>query len=148
MYGLLVRFEICFFSFVSIAWLLRSPYLCIDKKTNKEEDHDRCKPVTMSHLFQVITSLQGTFDESSGSHQINIHWINQILLQDSRVANWFFVQSPMQPISVLVAYGLFVYFGDRLMANRNPFKLNTFLNIYNVLQVLASFYIFYEVCTG
>ncbi len=70
------------------------------------------------------------------------------LSPDPRVSNWFFVDSPLQPLSVLFIYFIVVGFGQQAMSSRTAFRLNTFLNVYNGLQVLASAYIFKEVGTA
>jgi hypothetical protein len=64
---------------------------------------------------------------------------------DPRVLSWPLVNNPFEPLSVLVIHAFIIYFGIKLMAKRKPFDLKLFLYVYNFLQVIGSFYIFYEV---
>jgi hypothetical protein len=56
------------------------------------------------------------------------------------------MQSPLQPLVVLAVYSLTIFLGPKLMKNRQAFELKAFLHVYNLVQVLVSFYTFYEVC--
>lgn len=66
-------------------------------------------------------------------------------LGDPRVLSWPLVNNPFEPLSVLIVYALVIYFGTKFMSKRKPFDLKLFLYVYNFLQVIGSFYIFYEV---
>lgn len=64
-----------------------------------------------------------------------------IFLQDPRTENLPLVKS-FWLIFALV--GFYMYFilslGPKLMKNRPPFKLNRIIQIYNIIQIILSFY--------
>lgn len=65
---------------------------------------------------------------------------------DPRTNNWPLIASPIPGLTILAAYLYFVStWGPRYMANRKPFKLENVLIVYNLIQVAASVYLFYEV---
>jgi hypothetical protein len=84
-----------------------------------------------------------------------------ILSADSRVAHWSMMSSPIPTIAIVLLYIYFVkvhqitetlppqpklqFLGPQLMKNRKPFQLKTAILVYNLLQVLLSTYLFYEV---
>ncbi|XP_068898145.1 very long chain fatty acid elongase AAEL008004-like isoform X3 [Tenebrio molitor] len=56
------------------------------------------------------------------------------------------MSSPIPTIAIVLLYIYFVKFlGPQLMKNRKPFQLKTAILVYNLLQVLLSTYLFYEV---
>ena len=64
---------------------------------------------------------------------------------DERVKDWFGMEDPILTAWILVAYVVSIV-GIRIVMNdRKPFELRAFIFIYNIGQVLASFYIFVEV---
>lgn len=65
-------------------------------------------------------------------------------LKDPRVETWLFVKTPFIPLIILFVYIQILYIGKTMMKNREAFELRTFLYVYNFLQVVVSFYIFYE----
>lgn len=65
---------------------------------------------------------------------------------DPRTNNWPLISSPVPGLTILAAYLYFVLsWGPRYMANRKPYKLENMLIAYNLIQVIVSTYIFYEV---
>ena len=64
---------------------------------------------------------------------------------DTRVQKWPFVETPFLAICSLTFYSLFIWIGTKVMAKRKPFDLKHFMMAYNMFQVIASSYIFYEV---
>ena len=67
-------------------------------------------------------------------------------LRDKRVDNWLFMDSPWPTLTLCAAYIYFVKFmGPSFMKNRDPYQLKTTIQVYNILQVLLSAYIF--ICT-
>lgn len=57
------------------------------------------------------------------------------------------MKDPIMTAWILVAYVLSIIGIRVAMRNRKPFELRSFIIIYNAGQVVASFYIFYEVLT-
>lgn len=56
------------------------------------------------------------------------------------------MSSPVPGLTILAAYLYFILsWGPRYMANRKPYKLENVLIAYNLIQVIVSTYIFYEV---
>ncbi|XP_052469977.1 elongation of very long chain fatty acids protein 1-like [Carassius gibelio] len=77
----------------------------------------------------------------------NILRFYDYLLQrtDARVRDYPLMQSPIQMTVILLGYVIFVlYVGPRCMANRNPFRLNTAMIVYNFSMVAFNAYIVYE----
>ena len=65
---------------------------------------------------------------------------------DPRTNNWPLISSPVPGLTILGAYLYFILsWGPRYMANRKPYKLENVLIAYNLIQVIVSTYIFYEV---
>ncbi|XP_010167959.1 elongation of very long chain fatty acids protein 1 isoform X2 [Antrostomus carolinensis] len=64
---------------------------------------------------------------------------------DPRIADYPLMQSPFLVMGILLAYVYFVLsLGPRLMANRKPLNLKTFMVLYNFFLVGLSLYIVYE----
>ncbi|CAG9798859.1 unnamed protein product [Chironomus riparius] len=64
---------------------------------------------------------------------------------DPRVANWPLMSSPFPTIAMCLSYVFIVKFlGPKVMENRKPFKLRKIIVLYNFLQVVLSFYLFFE----
>lgn len=64
---------------------------------------------------------------------------------DPKTRDWFLVDgSPEGIILITVVYVLTVKLGQRLMRNREPFSLQGFLIMYNLVLVALSFYLFVE----
>ncbi|XP_056634715.1 elongation of very long chain fatty acids protein AAEL008004-like [Diorhabda sublineata] len=83
--------------------------------------------------------MLGIFNFMEGyNHFMKIH-------SDPRTKDWFLVGKLGHLILILVTY---VYFctkiGPKLMKNKKPFELKKTIQIYNLLQVFASVYLFYE----
>lgn len=65
---------------------------------------------------------------------------------DPRTNDWPLIASPVPGLTILGAYLYFILsWGPRYMANRKPYKLENILIAYNLIQVIVSTYIFYEV---
>lgn len=65
---------------------------------------------------------------------------------DPRTNDWPLISSPVPGLTILGAYLYFILsWGPRYMANRKPHKLENVLIAYNLIQVIVSTYIFYEV---
>lgn len=63
---------------------------------------------------------------------------------DQRTTNWFMISSPFPTVAICLAYVYVVkVLGPKLMENRKPFQLKKVLIIYNFLQVLFSFWLFW-----
>lgn len=68
------------------------------------------------------------------------------LLTDPRTKDYFLVENPLNIIFIVMAYIYFVKkLGPQVMENRKPFKLQKLLMMYNLLQIIVNFYIFWEV---
>ncbi|KAK0166808.1 hypothetical protein PV327_004291 [Microctonus hyperodae] len=69
-------------------------------------------------------------------------------ISDPRTNDWFLMSSPWPGVAIL---GFYLYFvsnlGPRLMANRQPFKLDRILQIYNVIQIIFNIYLIYKALT-
>ncbi|XP_071809049.1 very long chain fatty acid elongase 4-like [Asterias amurensis] len=63
---------------------------------------------------------------------------------DPRTKDWFFVQSPVQPYSLVMVYLLVVWWGPKYMADRKPFDLKYIMMAYNLSLVVLSVYMFKE----
>jgi elongation of very long chain fatty acids protein 7 len=82
-------------------------------------------PVTQHHLF---------FFFSVANHL------------DPRTNDWPLIKSPVPGLTII---GLYLYFvnswGPRYMKDRKPYQFKHTLIAYNFIQVLISFYLFFEV---
>lgn len=66
-------------------------------------------------------------------------------LSDLRTRDWFLIPSPVPGASILIGYLYFILsWGPRHMEHRKPYQLKNILVFYNFLQVLLSFWLFYE----
>lgn len=67
------------------------------------------------------------------------------MLLDPRTRDWFLIPSPVPGGSLLIGYLYFILsWGPRHMEHRKPYQLKNILVFYNLLQVLLSFWLFYE----
>nr|XP_023014187.1 elongation of very long chain fatty acids protein AAEL008004-like isoform X2 [Leptinotarsa decemlineata] len=58
----------------------------------------------------------------------------------------FIISSPLAAVALVFSYVYAVKFvGPELMRNRKPFNLKILLILYNVLQIVANFYLMYEI---
>lgn len=65
---------------------------------------------------------------------------------DSRVKDYFLMRGPLPTLIICLTYAFIVkYVGPKLMENRKPFDLKNTMIVYNVIEVILSSYIFYEV---
>lgn len=64
---------------------------------------------------------------------------------DNRVKSWFGMETPWLTFGFLGLYVVAIYWIKQVMSNRKQFELRHFMIIYNFFQVIASFYIFFEV---
>ncbi|XP_076754082.1 stuck in traffic [Xylocopa sonorina] len=66
-------------------------------------------------------------------------------LSDPRTRDWFLLPSPVPGASLLIGYLYFVLsWGPKHMEHRKSYQLRNTLVVYNLLQVLLSFWLFYE----
>lgn len=67
------------------------------------------------------------------------------LISDPRTKDWFLIPSPVPGITILIGYLYFILsWGPKHMENRKPYQLKNILICYNFLQILLSFWLFYE----
>lgn len=70
-------------------------------------------------------------------------------LADPRTNDWPLVKSPVPGLTII---GLYLYFvnswGPRYMKDRKPYQFKNTLIIYNFIQVIISFYLFFEGMNG
>jgi len=64
---------------------------------------------------------------------------------DPRNTDWFWLRTPEPALLAFVAYLVFVYFGPRLMANRQPLNIRALIVVYNFAMVALSAYMCAEV---
>ena len=70
-------------------------------------------------------------------------------LSDPRTKDWFLIPSPVPGLSIIIGYLYFVLsWGPKQMEHRKPYQLRNLLVVYNFLQVLLSFWLFYEGLDG
>ena len=65
--------------------------------------------------------------------------------QDPRVAKWPLMDNPINTGLILSGYFVGIMLIKYVMASRKPFELKSFIFVYNIFQVVVSFYIGYEV---
>lgn len=66
--------------------------------------------------------------------------------EDMRTKSWFLSNAPGPLFMILAGYLYFcLYAGPRYMRDRKPFELKNTLLVYNAVQVLFSWVLFYEV---
>ncbi|KAJ3626133.1 hypothetical protein MTP99_016651 [Tenebrio molitor] len=83
----------------------------------------------MGQIINVVNNIHNFFDEHG----------------DPRLAQVPMMSSPISTIAISLAYIYFAKFlGPQLMKNRKPFQLKKVILVYNLLQVLLSTYLFYE----
>jgi len=63
---------------------------------------------------------------------------------DGRVADWPLLGDWRQPFAITVLYLVGIYFGTKIMKNREPFKLKTVSMIHNMILFFASIYMTVE----
>jgi len=63
---------------------------------------------------------------------------------DPRVKTWFLLTSPWPVLLTSLVYLLVVWFGPRLMKDREAFSLKPLIIVYNLGSVVLATYIFYE----
>jgi len=82
--------------------------------------------------------------------QLKSHYISEIAnFTDARTIKWTLVPSPMPLIYISLVYLCIVYFaGPLFMKNRRPYSLKTFMQCYNIFQVIANFWIVFNIVTG
>lgn len=66
---------------------------------------------------------------------------------DPLTKNWFLAGKPYQIASILIVYLIFATrLGPWYMRNKRPYDLRTVIKYYNLFQIAASLYLFYQVC--
>ncbi|XP_029680759.1 elongation of very long chain fatty acids protein 4-like [Formica exsecta] len=69
-------------------------------------------------------------------------WTDQL---DPRVADFPLIQSSYYVPLIIFAYLYFVLrCGPRFMKNRQPYSLKTFIKLYNIIQIVANTWLFYD----
>ena len=64
---------------------------------------------------------------------------------DPRLDGWPLMSSPVPTIVMAALYLLFVLIGPQVMKHREPLNVKVPMLIYNLLMVIASYYMFHEV---
>ncbi|KAG5673655.1 hypothetical protein PVAND_003683 [Polypedilum vanderplanki] len=78
-------------------------------------------------------------------HALEIYGVLNNELDDKRVKNWLFMANPFKPIAIIGIYLIFVLkWGPKLMENRQSFKLDKIIKIYNLTQVVMCAFITFE----
>ncbi|KAM7534264.1 hypothetical protein Aperf_G00000108664 [Anoplocephala perfoliata] len=68
---------------------------------------------------------------------------------DPRVSEWPMMASPMPTFSIIAAYLFIVWYGQKLMAQRNSgFEIRNIMVIYNACLVALSLWMVYEFCVA
>jgi len=68
---------------------------------------------------------------------------------DPRTTNWLLMSSPFPTVAFCLMYVYVVkVIGPKLMENRKPFQLKGVMLVYNFVQVVFSFWLFYENCVS
>lgn len=76
---------------------------------------------------------------------IILFWFFDFFISDPRTRDWFLIPSPVPGTSILIGYLYFILsWGPKHMQHRKPYQLKNILVCYNFLQVLLSFWLFYE----
>ncbi|KAI8128138.1 Elongation of very long chain fatty acids protein 4 [Lucilia cuprina] len=71
--------------------------------------------------------------------------INEVFENDKRLSSYPFLGKPWPMLAVVSIYLLAVLkWGPKFMANRNPYKVDGIMKLYNVVQIALNGYIFYE----
>ncbi|XP_039313988.1 elongation of very long chain fatty acids protein AAEL008004-like [Solenopsis invicta] len=70
------------------------------------------------------------------------YWTKEL---DPRVADLLFVDSAYQIPLIIFAYLYFVVvYGPKFMKNKPPYKLKTFIQLYNIIQIFLNTWLIYE----
>jgi len=64
---------------------------------------------------------------------------------DPRVSEWLWMDTPVTTGAILLVYLLALRGIQFYMKDKKPYNLKWLLVIYNFIQVLGSFYVFYEI---
>ncbi|TGZ37778.1 Elongation of very long chain fatty acids protein [Temnothorax longispinosus] len=78
------------------------------------------------------------------------HYNSEIIANftNARTMEWLLLSSPMPIIFILLAYLYVVYFtGPQFMENRQPYSLKRFIQCYNLFQIVANFWLVFNVMT-
>ncbi|XP_036141247.1 elongation of very long chain fatty acids protein 4 [Monomorium pharaonis] len=67
---------------------------------------------------------------------------------DPRTIKWTFISSPIPIISILLIYIYVVYFGPQFMKNKKPYSLKTFIQCYNLFQIIANSWLMFNAVTN
>ncbi|XP_011706804.1 PREDICTED: elongation of very long chain fatty acids protein 4-like, partial [Wasmannia auropunctata] len=74
--------------------------------------------------------------------EINHYTSEMANFPDAGIIKWSLIFSPMTMIFLSLAYLSFVYFiGPQFMKNRQPYSLKTFMQFYNIFQIIANFWL-------
>ncbi|KAL7292506.1 elongation of very long chain fatty acids protein 7-like [Trichogramma pretiosum] len=66
-------------------------------------------------------------------------------ISDPRSRDWFLIGTPWPGLALLGFYLHFTYrLGPSIMANRPPMKLDRIMQVYDVIQIILSSYLFYK----
>ena len=68
-------------------------------------------------------------------------------LADVRVENWLWMDTPFKTVAILLVYLMLLRFITSYMTDKKPFDLKPALVAYNFIQVIGSFWCFYEFVT-
>jgi len=66
---------------------------------------------------------------------------------DVRVENWLWMDTPFKTVAILLVYLMLLRFITSYMTDKKPFDLKPALVAYNFIQVIGSFWCFYEFVT-
>ncbi|XP_071641969.1 very long chain fatty acid elongase 1-like [Temnothorax longispinosus] len=67
---------------------------------------------------------------------------------DARTMKWLLLSSPIPIIFISLAYLYVVYFtGPQFMKDRKPYSLKRFIQCYNLFQIVANFWIVFNIMT-
>jgi anthranilate/para-aminobenzoate synthase component II len=68
------------------------------------------------------------------------------MFADPRVNDWMLMSGPFPTLAICLSYAYCVkVLGPRIMASRKPMNLRGVLIVYNLVQVVFSAWLFYEV---
>lgn len=99
-------------------------------------------------VIDGYNTLTYTWAGTCESYRAACLWNERIrsLFADDRTKDWFLVGSPLVPMAVVYFYLKIVRdWGPKFMENRQPFDLKRILLVYNIVQVILSVHLFYEV---
>jgi len=67
---------------------------------------------------------------------------------DARTIKWPLISSAMPMIFISLIYLYVVYFaGPQFMKNKKPYSLKTFMQCYNIFQVITNFWLVFNIVT-